>query len=343
MPWRGFALSWERSSLSLCLSSFMFTVAPIAFMQRVSNYPSSKMEEKPLEPSIIAPYKDLEPFWNFFPPTPRRKAFFVCCYGYPLKRFIPWWIDLLVYGTRLAHEVESKLSRIRSPQSTPAFLRPGMLLPALRSFALSPFLSRSDLAQSKVVGSIARCFTQLRKRLPKLKQQILPYTGEEAIGIVQFNEFQGQRESHEGLFFDWGPGLRHFRGGPWLDSEVTREGQYPNLSFLLGSRDHFALPALIKKGLSPISLVEELLYNRALKSLFYHNRCGCSFIMREYARLKTYELTPGYMNEISCKEGPFNNKPFLYIITCLLNRVKLIRNILRDPTGLQALSQNQAG
>lgn len=53
--------------------------------------------------------------------------------------------------------------------------------------------------------------------------------------------------------------------------------------------------------------------------------------MREYAGLKTYELTPDYMNEISCKEGPFNNKPFLYIITCLLNRVKLIRNILREP------------
>ena len=36
---------------------------------------------------------------------------------------------------------------------------------------------------------------------------------------------------------------------------------------------------------------------------------------RPYAGLKTYELTPDYMNEISCKEGPFNNKPFLYIIS----------------------------
>lgn len=105
MPWRGFALSWERSSLSLCLSSFMFTVAPVAFMQRVSNYPSSKMEVslqkirylgKAIGTEYNSPYKDSEPFWNFFPPTPRRKAFFVCCYGCPFKRFIPWWIDLAI-------------------------------------------------------------------------------------------------------------------------------------------------------------------------------------------------------------------------------------------------------
>jgi|RhiMethySRZTD1v2_1073278.scaffolds.fasta_scaffold196537_2 hypothetical protein len=160
MPWRGFALSWERSSLSLCLSSFMFTVAPVAFMQRVSNYPSSKMEVslqkirylgKAIGTEYNSPYKDSEPFWNFFPPTPRRKAFFVCCYGCPFKSFpggLIWlllvslfWLwnihlllfpptswQQLVYGTGLAHEeVESELSRIRSPQSTPAFLRPGMV------------------------------------------------------------------------------------------------------------------------------------------------------------------------------------------------------------------------
>jgi len=95
MPWRGFALSWERSSLSLCLSSFMFTVAPVAFMQRVSNYPSSKIEVslqkirylgKAIGTEYNSPYKDSEPFWNFFPP--RRKAFFVCfiCYGCPFIR-----------------------------------------------------------------------------------------------------------------------------------------------------------------------------------------------------------------------------------------------------------------
>ena len=31
----------------------------------------------------------------------------------------------------------------------------------------------------KNIGSIARCITQLRERLPKLKQQILPHRGEQ--------------------------------------------------------------------------------------------------------------------------------------------------------------------
>ncbi|KAH8479592.1 hypothetical protein H0E87_031541 [Populus deltoides] len=88
-----------RSSLNVVPSPFAYLALCLrlprrAFMQRVSNYPSSKMEVslqkirylgKAIGTEYNSPYKDSEPFWNFFPPTPRRKAFFDLLLRMPIQ------------------------------------------------------------------------------------------------------------------------------------------------------------------------------------------------------------------------------------------------------------------